>query len=612
MSDLAIWGDIMSLTAVDKMKLNRYLKEHAANDIYYLEMCDYLGKRGKIADIEFLEYFVETVATEFRKNEKISSKQIIKMISIIDAFLGWMFEEKSPIGDVVLDQIRSFNDFYDEYLIKSKMNVDQKVIENLALLKETLDKLYPPRASEDSVSKYLNKIAELEVKIKQLERDLDEIKRIKSGLEKRANQVETLQDNNNALSKEIKVKSLEIKNLTETIASLQSKIQELELLLSQSKKKVSDLEDFKVRYETISEEVKKLQALVNSDKKAKLETKNLEEKQSKIERLIYQKLLIDEASLDELVKYMQSQGITTDNAEIIKILKRVKQKINIGDSSFSMSPIYRVQRPILVTDKFFSVNVPYDAKYYDIMLVSDLHLKKFDSKVLKGFDSLNDYCTKHGICLILDLGDFYDGYGASKKVDHDSAIKNYQLVEQAISFIPKASGLYHAVLGGNHDCNVSNYGFDPIELLARERDDFLNLGYFHSTILLNNLTNNLGSFDIHHPNNFTFSVNLDENGVDIEGTISYLKELYTKQGRNRDDSYIDIFGHTHQSQFNYPGSYCFIPPFFDGGSKKGACHLRIYFDENNDIKYMIFMPLSYSDNKLVKKDEIVYQKILTK
>ena len=612
MSDLAIWGDIMSLTAVDKMKLNRYLKEHAANDIYYLEMCDYLGKRGKIADIEFLEYFVETVATEFRKNEKISSKQIIKMISIIDAFLGWMFEEKSPIGDVVLDQIRSFNDFYDEYLIKSKMNVDQKVIENLALLKETLDKLYPPRASEDSVSKYLNKIAELEVKIKQLERDLDEIKRIKSGLEKRANQVETLQDNNNALSKEIKVKSLEIKNLTETIASLQSKIQELELLLSQSKKKVSDLEDFKVRYETISEEVKKLQALVNSDKKAKLETKNLEEKQSKIERLIYQKLLIDGASLDELAKYMQSQGITTDNAEIIKILRRVKQKINIGDSSFSMSPIYRVQRPILVTDKFFSVNVPYDAKYYDIMLVSDLHLKKFDSKVLKGFDSLNDYCTKHGICLILDLGDFYDGYGASKKVDHDSAIKNYQLVEQAISFIPKASGLYHAVLGGNHDCNVSNYGFDPIELLARERDDFLNLGYFHSTILLNNLTNNLGSFDIHHPNNFTFSVNLDENGVDIEGTISYLKELYTKQGRNRDDSYIDIFGHTHQSQFNYPGSYCFIPPFFEGGSKKGACHLRIYFDENNDIKYMIFMPLAYSDNKLVKKDEIVYQKILTK
>ena len=612
MSDLAIWGDIMSLTAVDKMKLNRYLKEHASNDIYYLEMCDYLGKRGKIADIEFLEYFVETVATEFRKNEKISSKQIIKMISIIDAFLGWMFEEKSPIGDVVLDQIRSFNDFYDEYLIKSKMNFDQKVIENLALLKETLDKLYPPRASEDSVSKYLNKIAELEVKIKQLERDLDEIKRIKSGLEKRANQVETLQDNNNALSKDIKVKSLEIKNLTETIASLQSKIQELELLLSQSKKKVSDLEDFKVRYETISEEVKKLQALVNSDKKAKLETKNLEEKQSKIERLIYQQLLIDGASLDELVKYMQSQGITTDNAEIVKILKRVKQKINIGDSSFSMSPIYRVQRPILVTDKFFSVNVPYDAKYYDIMLVSDLHLKKFDSKVLKGFDSLNDYCTKHGICLILDLGDFYDGYGASKKVDHDSAIKNYQLVEQAISFIPKASGLYHAVLGGNHDRNVSNYGFDPIELLARERDDFLNLGYFHSTILLNNLTNNLGSFDIHHPNNFTFSVNLDENGVDIEGTISYLKELYTKQGRNRDDSYIDIFGHTHQSQFNYPGSYCFIPPFFEGGSKKGACHLRIYFDENNDIKYMIFMPLSYSDNKLVKKDEIVYQKILTK
>ena len=38
----------MGLTGVDKLKLSKYIKEHAINDMYYLEMCDYLGKRGKI------------------------------------------------------------------------------------------------------------------------------------------------------------------------------------------------------------------------------------------------------------------------------------------------------------------------------------------------------------------------------------------------------------------------------------------------------------------------------------------------------------------------------------------------------------------------------------
>ena len=70
----------MTLTMVDKMKLSKYLKEHAVTDIYYLDLCDAIGKRGKIEDIEFLEYFTDSVAKEFRKNEKISIKQLTKLI----------------------------------------------------------------------------------------------------------------------------------------------------------------------------------------------------------------------------------------------------------------------------------------------------------------------------------------------------------------------------------------------------------------------------------------------------------------------------------------------------------------------------------------------------
>jgi hypothetical protein len=99
--------------------------------------------------------------------------------------------------------------------------------------------------------------------------------------------------------------------------------------------------------------------------------------------------------------------------------------------------------------------------------------------------------------------------------------------------------------------------------------------------------------------------------MDTECLEKYLKELYQQQNRNRNNSYIDIFGHTHKSQFNYPSSYCYIPSFFEGQQKKGACHLRIYFDEDTDIKYMVFMPLT-TNTKLVKTNEIIYQKTLKK
>ena len=44
----------MGLTGVDKIKLNKYIREHAIDDLYYVNMCDYLGKRGKITDTELL------------------------------------------------------------------------------------------------------------------------------------------------------------------------------------------------------------------------------------------------------------------------------------------------------------------------------------------------------------------------------------------------------------------------------------------------------------------------------------------------------------------------------------------------------------------------------
>ena len=89
----------MALTGIDKVKLNKYLKEHANGDIYYLDMCDYLGKRNKISDIEFLEHFTDCVIKEFSKDGKISLKQAAKLLSVVGSFVEWIHEAKSEISE---------------------------------------------------------------------------------------------------------------------------------------------------------------------------------------------------------------------------------------------------------------------------------------------------------------------------------------------------------------------------------------------------------------------------------------------------------------------------------------------------------------------------------
>ena len=320
--------------------------------------------------------------------------------------------------------------------------------------------------------------------------------------------------------------------------------------------------------------------------------------------------MVESASLDDLLSVIQSNGITSDMSEVSRLLSEMRKDINITNGTFTRKPTYKVVKPRLMANGKFMIDVPSECKHMDVMLVSDFHIKEFDKKTLEGFDMLNDYCAKNGIGLILNLGDFYNGF-SSRPIDYTNAVNNRKIVEESIDVIPKADGIYHAVLGGNHERNMSNYGFDPLKMLTDERDDFIDLGYYHSTICLDGVMGNIGKFDLHHPSEFNFPVDLDEDGLTVDDMNDYLEEVYTNIGRSRDDSYIDIFGHTHRNQFNYASSYCYIPPYFEGKNRRGACHLRIYFDEDTGIKYMVFMPLSVS-TKLTKNNEIVYQKVISR
>ena len=605
----------MPLTGVDKVKLNRYLKDHAIDDIFYYEMCDYLGKRGKIKDFEFIDYFADCVISEFSKDGKISVKHVAKLISLVGNFASWMHEEGSTISEETLDKIRSFDQLYDEYLIRNMMDCDTEFRDHCILeVVEKVNGFYPSNADSETLAKYVVKVRELNAKIKELDRVVEDLRRENSGLQsdldKSNSKVNSLDDEISTVREDLRNKKDYIRELEESLWDLKAKIIELESNISNITLERDELLPYKKQFEELSGEVTRLGKIVSDFNTRDDEVKIQREKEDKLRSLIYQNLLVESASVKDLLSIIEANGISSDINEVGRLLREMKGKINITNGTFSRVPTYRIVKPKLMANGKFSIDVPGECKHMDVMLVSDFHIREFDKKTLDGFDMLNDYCSKNGINLILNLGDFYNGF-SSRPLDYANAVNNYKIVEESINVIPKADGIYHAVMGGNHERNITNYGFNPIEMLVEGRDDFIDLGYYHSTICLDGVMGNIGKFDLHHPSDFDFPIDLDEDGLTVDDMNEYLSDVYNKSGRSRDDSYIDIFGHTHRNQFNYASSYCYVPPYFDGKNRRGACHLRIYFDEDTGIKYMVFMPLSVN-NKLVKNNEIVYQKVLSR
>lgn len=637
----------MAINAVDKVKIVKYLKENPVGEIYYLDLCDAVGKRNKIEDIEFLEFFVDTIIKEFSKDNKISMKYVTKLVCTIDAFLGWVHEAGTEVEEILLDKIRSLEEYYDDYLNRNEFDIDLEFTDGcLKTLLESVNYFYPKEEKSESVVQYLNEIADLKEQLRNLKKDYDNLTQLHTLVQRKLEQV----------NKSYCQKSSEVSNLLNTISSnervignlnksineLEQKVKVLEAKLEVSCTELDDLRPYKGLYEELvkdfldvkeklrisnerldecrgyrelyEELLTKFNELTDSveQQRRKKEEQDIEkENDRRLMELIYKQLIDGKITTNGLVSYLKNvEGMSVSSDKIKSLMLQLKRKLNIVSNSFGVEPAYSLNIPSYVTDDTFTIDIPYDCECFDVLLVSDFHISNFGKNVLSDMDVINNYCINNNIKLILNLGDFFEGFGGSKVFSYEDAKLNYQLTEKAISLIPKADGIYHAVLGGNHDKNILRYGFNPLETLDQERDDFINLGFTHSTIALNGFSGMLGKFDLHHPQSF-FPISVKSNGIDTDGLNEYLDKLYSRLYKNRDDSYIDIFGHTHKNRFSFVDSYCFVPPLVEGQGRKGAYHLKVYFEPNKEIKYMLFIPLSFND-KLVANNEIVYKKVLSK
>ena len=392
----------MALTGIDKVKLNKYLKEHANGDIYYLDMCDYLGKRNKISDIEFLEHFTDCVIKEFSKDGKISLKQAAKLLSVVGSFVEWIHEAKSEISEETLDKIRSFGSLYEEYLTRNNARDETEFRSQcLGEVVDLVNKLYPSNNDTDSLAKYVIKVKELEGKIKELERTIEDLNRengsLQGELEKSKLNVESATSELSSVREELKTKKKYLKGLEAKLEEFNSKLDELENSLIAVCMEREDLLEYKNKFEELSREVSRLEEVIN-DFKAKEEQERLQkEKDNKIKNIIYQNLFVESCSINDLLTFIEREGFSTDISEVTRLLREMKSKINIGNGKFGVKPTYKIVKPKLLANGKFFIDVPCECKHMDVMLVSDFHIKDFDSKTLSSFDMLNDYCAKNGI-----------------------------------------------------------------------------------------------------------------------------------------------------------------------------------------------------------------------
>ena len=97
----------MALPPVDKTKITKYLKDHAFGDICYLGLCDAIGKRDKISDLEFLQYFTQCVANEFRKDISLVKEKLPEF----SKFQGIEYDEDSlyEVLEKIIDHYKSNN-----------------------------------------------------------------------------------------------------------------------------------------------------------------------------------------------------------------------------------------------------------------------------------------------------------------------------------------------------------------------------------------------------------------------------------------------------------------------------------------------------------------------
>lgn len=615
-----------------QMKINGLIKTHSLEDLYYSDYIEII-KLAKLTINDAVDYLATKIISLLDEKDKLSEKTFPKLVFSICLLMDDTVKLNKETIRKVHQAIETYCEYQKQHPELKESIIEQKIDE----LSEIVYNNYPLEQEESITDSQLLQKLQIELqenidKITDYEQKLTSLEKELLATSKKLKQQQIANDTFKQ-NKE-KFQSI-IANLKETIKELKAKNQRLVQELSQSNQDLESLTflnlqltqekvNLTIKYETLLKEISLLkkeieqhQALIDhirqKEKQALEEQKELiisKSKEAQIENIILTTLLTSPNSIEQILTTLKQEGFFLTRDQAFNYLQKLKTRINIvGPSLATFPPTYTLNKnPISTPDKIYLNPILKDS-CFDLLIISDLHLTDITRNKLR-LNKAYEYATENGIKIILNLGDTFDFRDNSFKYNIDSLDKLERIIEKVIEHMPNAPEIYQLFLGGNHDKTALKLGVDPLAKLAEARSDLINLGYTHKTLILGDKQTINNSIMLHHPD-LNFSELLNPN-PELSTVSQYLENYYRTNNYSLDDIYLNLFGHTHRSSLNMLDSYCLVPSYLRGRQgPDGAWHLKIYFNDQKDIEYIIFIPLII-DKKLTPVSEIPYQKIRKK
>lgn len=625
----------MALGNYEKVTIDGIVKNK--EDFYYE---DFSLSRRKYTDDELIEYLLNTVIKGLSGSKEIKSKLLERYFLALYTIFEYCIATEREFSDDLAKRTIALKSDYIEYLKRLELASDEQterrlldlvelVVNNRAFVDESIlnpdsevtleqdESTLAENQEECHFDEYQNDSLQLQSEIKELETKIDSYEKDNN---KKSTLIKELKEAKKALEKQLQEYKSKVNASAKEKEKFQRKVTRIEDKLGKANKTINSLnEKVSIQDKTNNELHNKLKTEEELNKELsntiKQEQKKLDVYSKKEQRLLELQiiereiiLLISQKQLTirEITEELNNKGFLVTNEELHFLLARIRNQINIEPLNKTIPATYHIER---INNKNSDLKnnsyrlITGGELEIKILLVADAHS---DIKKLSTFDaykSLYDYSLKHNINNIFLLGDFFDcsnDYDLSKKEEFYDAIMYYQEnISMFLDKYPHCDEITNSFLGGNHEKIMFDVGINPVSIIANSRLDFVSLGYNDAEVIVKK-----DKFVVHHPNRV---VNLPKD----EAVKNYLRNYYKNSSLNRNESYIDIFGHFHTNCLSQTNGYLLLPSLtLNGEGVKGACEMRIYLNEEGYIDNIIFVPLVYRRKNLVGASEIEYKKLV--
>lgn len=589
----------MAMSGYIKAKINEIINKSSIDNLDFSSF--YMGKRNLYTYDELVDYLIELSINKMETNGSI--KKIAVIIKAINLTIDEYVCLYKTIDSVAHKKLVTFKNKVNEYISLSDkqddvINFELNYLNDLLSHVESNENLNDEKIIDNLKQRYEEKklqLNELKIKNDNLKKELRKVKK-----EYREYKCDCLQDDKVSdtilsLHQDLKRMNLENENYKVEIDSLNNELKMKEKenfnLNSLNQNQLKKLENERLKLKQVKDELKKIQQKANI-----LDQEYSKKKLADIIDESILVLLLERASTinnlkGELEYTVGNVGVDT----IYSSLLRLKSKYSIIEKfDDNLDIIYELSSPSYDTNLTINFDV---SSFLDVIVISDLHMWNFQNEEINRVNLIYDYAEKNNIKIIINLGDLFDFRSFTDKDKYDNFKINNEVINKAIQYFPK-SNIKHLLLGGNHDKLI--LGVDGIDILTKERQDFINLGYDHAKIGLGN-----DNIYLHHIAS-KFNTSIANDNYSKNFLLSALKKYHQKMGLY--DSYLDLLGHVHKSSISITDGYAIVPSLNVDRFCNGAWRLKIYFDQNKNINNIVFIPLIVNTH-VNSNTEIIYKKI---